>query len=174
MKKIYTKTGDRGTTGTLKGRISKSNELAIALGTVDELNSTIGVVRGYLIHDLRFIKIDEVLHDMQENLLNVGSSLAGSPVKLTGKETKRLEKLIDVLTTDLPKLNNFIFPSGPTPVGHLHVARTVARRAERAVIAAEVTDKHILTYMNRLSDSLFTVARWVNSALRGADQIWKK
>jgi cob(I)alamin adenosyltransferase len=174
MNKIYTKTGDKGTTGTLKGRISKSNELAIALGTVDELNSNIGVVRGYLIHDLRFISIDKELHNIQNNLLNLGSSLAGSELKISATETKKLEKLIDKLTADLPKLSNFIFPTGPTPVGQLHVARTVARRAERAVIAAEISDKNILSYLNRLSDALFTIARWVNMKLRGVDEVWNK
>lgn len=174
MNKIYTKTGDKGTTGTLKGRISKSNELATALGTIDELNSNIGVVRGSLIHDLRFVLIDSSLHDIQENLLNIGSSMAGSEIKISAIETKKLEKLIDKLTKDLPKLSNFIFPTGPTPVGQLHVARTVARRAERAVVAAEITDKNILSYLNRLSDALFTIARFVNMTLRGIDEVWKK
>jgi cob(I)alamin adenosyltransferase len=174
MNKIYTKIGDKGSTGTFKGRISKSDDLAVALGTVDELNSSVGVVRGFLIHDLRFSNIDKELHTIQDNLLNIGSSLAGSEIKISAAETKKLEKLIDKLTAELPKLANFIFPTGPTPVGQLHVTRTIARRAERAVVAAEITDKNILSYLNRLSDVLFTMARWVNLKLHRVDEVWKK
>jgi len=173
MSKIYTKTGDGGKTGTFHGRMAKSAELAEALGNVDEVNSLIGVVRGSMQHDQRFREIDEELHRIQNNLLTVGSSLAGSGMKVSAGETTRLEKMIDKLTYELPKLSNFIFPAGPGPVGQIHVARTVCRRAERRIVAAEVKDKNILKYINRLSDALFTMARWVNWRLGGAEEVWR-
>lgn len=161
MTKIYTKTGDRGTTGTFHGRMAKSDQLAQALGTIDELNSWIGMCR----HNTPF---DEELKRMQNNLLIVGSCLAGSEKRLKDEETKRLERLIDKLTKELPKLSNFIFPTG-----ELQVARSVCRRAEREVVAAEVKDKNILKYLNRLSDALFTMGRWVNFKLGLEEEVWR-
>lgn len=162
--KIYTKTGDSGTTGTLLGRMSKADQLAHTLGTVDELNSWIGLVR--TIHPVFF---DTELHDIQNNLLIIGANLAGSKgVKMKPNQTLKLEKLIDKFTLDLPKLTNFIFPTG-----HLHVARTICRRLEREVVALEVTDKNILKYLNRLSDALFTLARWINIRLGIPEEAWR-
>ncbi len=165
MSKIYTKTGDQGTTGTLYGRMSKADQLAHTLGTVDELNSWIGLVRS--IHPVFF---DAELRNIQNNLLIIGANLAGSKgVKLKPSETIKLEKLIDKLTADLPKLNNFIFPTG-----HLHVARTICRRLEREVVGLEGREGlgNIKKYLNRLSDALFTLARWVNIRMGIAEEIW--
>lgn len=153
MSKIYTKTGDRGTTGTFRGRMAKSDQLAQALGTIDELNSWIGVCRHHAPHD------DE-LKRVQNNLLTIGSQLAGSEKRIRPGETAHLEKLIDKLTKDLPKLSNFIYPKG-----NLQIARAVCRRAEREVVSAEIKEKNILKYLNRLSDALFTLGRWVNWTL---------
>ncbi|MDO8488274.1 MAG: cob(I)yrinic acid a,c-diamide adenosyltransferase [bacterium] len=168
-KKIYTKTGDRGTTSTFHGRISKSDQLAIALGAIDELNSWIGVSRHHT-------ALDDQLKSVQKNLLIIGSSLAGSGLTITATETRNLEKLIDKLTRELPKLANFIYP-----VGWLQVTRSVARRAEREV-ATLFLDKnfpkprnsiHILKYLNRLSDALFTLARWTNFKAGIEEEVWK-
>jgi cob(I)alamin adenosyltransferase len=173
MKKIYTKTGDKGTTGTLLGRMSKSDQLAHTLGTVDELNSWIGLCRSEIPKQLAVI--DKILRDIQNNLLIIGATLAGSKgVKLTPGETTKLERLIDNLTADLPKLDNFIYPTGVLPSTHLHITRTVSRRLEREVVALESVDKHVLTYLNRLSDALFTLARWVNLKLGGEEEVWRK
>ena len=141
MNKIYTKTGDRGTTGTFRGRMAKDDQLAQALGAVDELKK------------------------IQSNLLIIGSQLAGSEKRIKSSEITHLEKLIDKLTKDLPKLSNFIFP-----MGYLQVARAVCRRAERETVAAlnaqpSAHNKNILKYLNRLSDALFTMGRWVNLTL---------
>lgn len=160
MTKIYTKTGDKGTTGTFFGRIDKSAQLARALGAVDELNSWIGMSRHKTL-------LDEELKRIQKNLLTIGSSLSGSGLKVSSSETTRLEKLIDKLTKELPKLSNFIYPKGP-----LQIARSVARRAEREVVALEIKDKSILKYLNRLSDVLFTLGRWVNHKAKIAEETW--
>ena len=173
MTKIYTKTGDKGRTGTFHGRILKSDDLAEALGAVDELNSWIGLVRGFTIYELRFKTIDVELHRIQNNLLTIGSGMAGSGRKIRPQESKKLENRIDKWTGDLPKLGNFIYPTGAGPAGQLHVARTVCRRAERKIVAAGITDKNTLKYINRLSDALFTLARWVNWKLGGEEEVWK-
>lgn len=163
--KIYTKTGDKGTTGTLLGRMSKSDQLAHTLGTIDELNSWIGLVRSE-----RPVFFDAEYKSIQNNLLVIGANLAGSKgVKLGSMETRKLEKLIDHLTTDLPKLTNFIFPTGP-----IHVARTISRRLEREIVALEIKDNNMLKYLNRLSDALFTMARWVNLRLGVVEEVWRK
>lgn len=161
--KIYTKTGDAGTTGTFFGRMSKADQLAHTLGTVDELNSWIGLIRSQTPNFF-----DNELHNIQNNLLIIGSNLAGSKTrKLKPNETLKLEKLIDKLTADLPTIHNFIFPIGP-----IHVARTISRRLEREVVALEIKDKNILKYLNRLSDALFTIARWVNNRLGIEEEVW--
>ncbi len=161
MSKIYTKTGDRGTTSTFHGRITKDNQLAKALGAIDELNSCIGLSR----HQN---SVDTELKRIQKNLLTIGSSLSGSGLKISALETRNLEKLIDKLTKDLPKLANFIYPKG-----ELQLARTVARRAEREVVALEIKDKNILKYLNRLSDALFTFGRWTNWRKGIDEEVWK-
>src|SRR3989344_1060333 len=130
---IYTKKGDKGNTGTFLGRISKSDQLAAAIGTVDELNSWIGLCRQQSVSpssvpplNLRGGKlkggdIGKELKKIQKNLFIIGSGLAGSGLKISSTETRRLEKLIDKLTDELPKLSNFIYPTG-----YLQVARAVA------------------------------------------------
>lgn len=157
-------------TGTFLGRMAKSDKLAQGLGAVDELNSWIGLCRSqYSVFNIRYSVIDSELKKIQNNLLILGSQLAGSKKKLRYEETKRLEKLIDKLTKDLPKLANFIYPKG-----YLQVARSVCRRAEREVVAAEIKDKNVLKYLNRLSDALFTMARWVNFKRGGMEEVWKR
>jgi len=161
MGKIYTKTGDRGTTGTFLGRVAKNELLPEALGTIDELNSAIGACRFNT-------AVDAELRQMQKNLLTIGSSLSGSGVKINSSETRELEKLIDRLTKELPKLANFIYPVGP-----LQVARSICRRAERKIVELGPVDKNILKYLNRLSDALFTLARFVNYKSGVSEEVWK-
>lgn len=184
-KKIYTKTGDKGETGTMKGRMSKSDALTSAIGVVDELNSWVGLVRSSISPssvpplNLRGGKggdIEKELKKIQNNLFIIGSILAGSKAqRFRGSEVTRLEELIDRLTLKLPKLNNFVYP-----IGYLQVARSVARRAEREVVAAieyksvRVEEyKNILKYLNRLSDALFVTARWVNFQFKVGEEVWK-
>ncbi len=159
--KIYTKKGDQGNTKTLRGAISKGDQLAIALGTIDELNSWVGVCREQ--HPL----LDTELHRIQHNLLNIGSGLAGSEKKINAGETMHLEEVIDTMTAELTELTHFVFP-----VGFLQVARTVARRCEREVVKTEIGSVETLQYLNRLSDGLFTMARWMNMKLGIVEEVW--
>lgn len=166
MTKIYTKTGDKGTTSTFGGRITKDNQLAKALGAIDELNSWVGICRNRT-------PLDVELKRIQKNLLTIGSNLSGSGLKISTAETKYLEKLIDKLTKELPKLSNFIYPKG-----FLQVARSVCRRCEREVVAAmnyepKTMNKSTLKYLNRLSDALFTMGRWVNFKMGMEEEVWK-
>jgi cob(I)alamin adenosyltransferase len=166
MNKIYTKKGDKGKTKTFGGPISKADQLAVALGTIDELNSWIGVCRQmFSVQDLVFNKN---LQNMQTNLMIINSIIAGSKkYSLKGAETARLEKIIDKLQKDLPELTNFVYP-----MGFLQVARAVARRAEREVITIS-QDKNILKYLNRLSDALFVMARYGNQKQGIFEEVWK-
>lgn len=171
MNKIYTKTGDKGTTGTFLGRMSKADNLAEALGTIDELNSWIGI----LVFGNRYSVIGIELHNIQTNLMIINSILAGSTKhKFKSGETKKLEKLIDKLTKDLPELKNFIYP-----VGNLQLARAVCRRCEREVVKLERESvrageyKNILKYLNRLSDALFVMGRWNNLKMGAKEEVWK-
>lgn len=179
MGKIYTRAGDRGTTGTFVGRMAKSDQLATAIGTVDELNSWIGMCKETVSPSSvpplnlrggkkRGVILGVELKRIQNNLLTIGSQLAGSEKRLGNEETKRLERLIDKLTKELPKLTNFIYPIGP-----LQVVRTVCRRAEREVVATARKDKNILKYLNRLSDALFTMGRWVNFKIGIKEEVWR-
>lgn len=142
----------------MKGRMAKSDQLAVALGSIDELNSWVGAIRS-----------DLPLKNVQTNLFIIGAILAGSKKhKFRSSETIKLEKLIDKLTLQMPKLNNFIYP-----IGYLQVARSVARRAEREVVALGIKNNNILKYLNRLSDALFVMARWVNVQSRIKEDVWR-
>ncbi len=165
MNKIYTKTGDKGLTGTFLGRMSKADDLAEALGAIDELNSWIGIS----VFSIRYSVIGIELHNIQTNLMIINSILAGSAKhKFKNGETKKLEKIIDKLTKDLPELKNFIYP-----IGYLQLARAVCRRAERKVVKLEQENKNILKYLNRLSDALFVMGRWENFKIGAKEEMWK-
>jgi len=188
VKKIYTKTGDRGKTKTFLGEMSKADNLAEALGSVDELNSWLGLCRS-LIFNLKFEILNQYsnlnaqLKNIQTNLLAIGSTLAGSVKnnKNLNVETRKLEKEIDRMTKELPRLTNFIYP-----VGDIQVARSVCRRAERVVVRffsgtpfgfpPNLGGKNkggILKYLNRLGDYLFVLARWVNWMNKIKEEIWR-
>src|SRR3989344_4936364 len=170
--KIYTRTGDKGKTSLFDGkRVFKYDKKVEAYGTIDELNSAIGVAMAEISNKRKkkgLPLITEELEEIQKDLLEIGSSLAVSialPVDQLKDRPQEFEKLIDKLTRQLPPLTQFILPGGGKGGAHLHVARTVARRAERRVVGlskTEKVDEIIIIYLNRLSDLLFTMARFVN------------
>lgn len=176
--KIYTKTGDDGTTGLQGGkRVSKSDLRIIAYGAVDETNSTLGVA---LSHDTDS-DIRELLTRIQNELFVAGSDLSNpdlgkSDNRVTEKMVENLEKNIDRFEAELNPLTNFILPGGHQVAAHLHMARTVARRAETDVVALskdEQINLHCQKYLNRLSDLLFVLARVVNKRNGTSDIVWK-
>ena len=177
--KIYTKTGDDGSTGLLGGsRVAKSDPRIECYGTVDELNASIG---------LAAVAADAALRTrlgcLQGELFSLGSQLAlpeddrATPMApmLDPQLVERLEAEIDTATAELAPLRNFILPGGSEPAARLHLSRTICRRAERLAVglAETVPAKHIaVKYLNRLSDWLFVEARYVNHRLGVADVIW--
>ena len=165
--KIYTKTGDDGTTGLFGGARLPKNHIRIeAYGTVDELNSVIG----WLMTHIDDSDSKTLLLSIQSRLFTVGSNLASDPDKemitpdLVDEDIKTIEESIDAMQHDLPQLKHFILPGGSPSVSAAHLARTVCRRAERRCVAlafeSEVEPKIIL-YLNRLSDYFFVLARWL-------------
>ena len=178
--KLYTKTGDDGTTGLFGGdRVAKASPRVEAYGTVDETNAFLGVARSTGLD----ASIDAVLAQVQEDLFTLGAELACVP----GKEAKlpaapisdgdiaRLESAIDVADAACPPLANFVLPGGSPQAAALHVARTVARRAERAVLALRdgPVRPQVVVYLNRLSDLLFALARQSNVVAAVPDVPWK-
>lgn len=177
--KLYTKTGDDGTTGLFGGgRVPKASERVEAYGTVDEANAAIGVARATRLD----ASIDGVLARVQEDLFTIGAELACVP----GKEAKlnmpligepdiaRLEHAIDEADAACPPLKSFVLPGGSPQAAALHVARTVSRRAERAVLSLSDAParREVLVYLNRLSDLLFALARRANVIAGVEDVPW--
>jgi cob(I)alamin adenosyltransferase len=178
--KIYTKTGDQGLTSLFGGkRVSKSDLRIDTYGTVDELNSWIGVLRDQSVNQSR----QEILVEIQDRLFTIGSILATEPentkVKipaLTESDITLLENKMDEMDAILPPMRFFVLPGGHASVSFGHVARTVCRRAERLVIAlslAEKVDPFVIQYMNRLSDYLFMLCRTMTFELRVEETPWK-
>lgn len=186
MVKIYTRTGDRGQTSLFGGkRISKASLQVEAYGTVDELNSAIGVaITEVLSIKYQVSSIKKELIKIQHDLFTIGSILASSSTKRYTLDPRRLknrvtdfERLIDQLTEKLPQLRNFILPGGGKAGAALHLARAVSRRAERRVVALSKRQpviSDILVYLNRLSDLLFTMARFANYQQKQKEIIWEK
>jgi cob(I)alamin adenosyltransferase len=178
--KIYTKTGDLGETSLFDGtRVSKTNQRVAAYGEVDELNACLGVARAAGPDP----QIGELISRLQRDLFALGARLADPRHKIADRVEKaqigedditRLEGWIDQLESELPPLRHFILAGGAPAGAALHLARTVSRRAERAVltIGAGDVDPHILVYMNRLSDLLFVMARAVNHRAGVPEQEW--
>jgi cob(I)alamin adenosyltransferase len=180
MARIYTKTGDAGETGLFDGtRVSKADARVEAYGAVDELAAWLGLVRAGGADD----DLGEMIVDIQRRLFALGAHLADprhriadrvSKVNLGKDDVTRLEQWIDQLDFDLPKLDTFILAGG-TPAGAgLHVARTVCRRAERriAALGVDAVDALVVTYVNRLSDLLFMMARTVNYRAGSSEIEW--
>jgi cob(I)alamin adenosyltransferase len=178
--KIYTKTGDQGMTSLFGGkRISKADLRIDTYGTVDELNSWVGLLRDQEVNHSR----KEILLIIQDRLFTIGSMLATEPgnikVKipvLSEKDVVVLENEIDAMDSALPPMRSFVLPGGHTAVSFAHVTRTVCRRAERLVIAlneTEPVDALIIVYLNRLSDYLFVLARKMSNELNVEEAPWK-
>lgn len=178
--KIYTKTGDKGTTSLFGGkRVSKSDLRIETYGTIDELNSYVGLVRDQAVNQNR----KNVLVEIQDRLFTIGSILATEPgntkVKIPSliqKDVTNLEKEIDAMDASLPPMKSFVLPGGHQAVSFCHVARTVCRRAERLVIALdgqEKIDALVIQYLNRLSDYLFMLSRKMSAELNAEEMPWK-
>jgi cob(I)alamin adenosyltransferase len=165
--KIYTKTGDSGMTGLFGGkRISKDDARIEAYGTLDELNSFLG----FLNIGFSENKYNTVLFDVQNRLFDIGSHLASDPEKhvlpsgITSEDISELERFMDDMDAELPPLKNFILPGGHVIVAQAHICRTICRRAERRVVTLQQyseIDPMIVMYLNRLSDFLFILARFL-------------
>jgi cob(I)alamin adenosyltransferase len=178
--KIYTKTGDQGTTSLFGGkRVSKADLRIDAYGTVDELNSFMGLIRDQDVNQKR----KDVLVKIQNTLFIIGSTLATEPGNTKAKipslqeaDIVLLEKEIDAMDETLPPLRFFILPGGHPSVSFCHVARTVCRRAERLTMALheqEPTDPLVIKYLNRLSDYLFMLSRKMTNELGVEEIAWK-
>lgn len=177
--KIYTKKGDQGSTGLIGGtRVSKGDVRIEAYGTVDELNSYIGLISTLAI-DLRYVS---QLQEIQDRLFTIGSHLAADPEKskmqlpdLTESDVEKLEHWMDVMDEALPALTAFILPSGHPISAHAHVARCICRRAERMAVSLdelEGVEALVLTYLNRLSDYLFVLARKISLDNGTTEHTW--
>ena len=191
LTRIYTRTGDDGTTGLVGGQRVRKNALRIeAYGTIDECSSAIGMARaelrassGHPEPSERDRRLDAWLGWAQDVLFNIGSDLAtlpkdrwdGMPL-VTDADVKALERAIDEAQRDLEPLANFIHPGGSRAGAGLHLARTIARRAERLIVTLREEDDGISPlvqqYVNRLSDALFVWARWVNADLNVPEYLW--
>jgi cob(I)alamin adenosyltransferase len=180
--KIYTKTGDKGTTSLIGGtKVPKSHLRIEAYGTVDELNSYVGLCRDLLADE----QSRTVLQEVQDRLFTIGSALACDPVKepkmqipdLEEKDVTLLEKEIDKMNESLAPMKSFILPGGHATVSHIHIARCVCRRAERCCVRLEMEGNElepvIIKYINRLSDYLFVLARYASWLLKAEEIPWK-
>jgi cob(I)alamin adenosyltransferase len=180
--KIYTKTGDKGTTSLIGGtKVPKSHLRIEAYGTVDELNSYTGLCKDLLTDN----QSKTILQEIQDRLFTIGSSLACDPEKepkmkipdLKETDITLLEKEIDRMNETLPPMKSFILPGGHATVSHLHIARCICRRAERCCVKLESesleVDPIIIKYLNRLSDYLFMLARYIAHQLKAEEIPWK-
>jgi cob(I)alamin adenosyltransferase len=175
LSKIVTRTGDAGTTGLGDGsRVPKDSQRIEAIGTVDELNSTLGVLlAGGVPEDVR-----ACLLEVQHDLFDLGGELSIPGYNaVTDEHVTRLEDAVERFNAGLPPLKEFILPGGSPAAAHAHVARTVCRRAERAVVAlgtVEAVSEQTRRYLNRLSDLMFVLSRVLNRAAGGADVLWQR
>lgn len=178
--KIYTKTGDKGQTGLIGGtRIAKFDIRIEAYGTVDELNSHIGLIRDQDLQE----QTKTILIEIQDRLFTIGSLLAADPEKnkmtlpqISESDIELLEKEIDAMNEYLPEMKFFVLPGGHTTISFCHIARCVCRRAERCVLRlneeAEVNEL-VYKYLNRLSDYLFVLSRKITNDLNATETPWK-
>ena len=184
LNKIYTRTGDAGTTGLGSGeRVTKFNIRVAAYGTVDEANAAIGMARihlgpGHPDVDAMLVRIQNDMFDLGADLCvpDRGEKLSYEPLRMTQAQVDRLEREIDQLNANIAPLRSFVLPGGSPGAAALHVARTVSRRAERemvelASVKTEIVSDAALKYINRLSDFLFVASRYVNDGGK-ADVLW--
>ena len=179
---IYTKTGDKGETSLANGqRVAKTDARIEAYGTVDELNSWVGLLRASLQpsavsrqHSDRFGQVDEQLAWIQNKLFNLGAALSEAPGEwLTEAAVHQLEEWIDGMQAEVPPMRAFILPAGGETVCRCQVCRTICRRAERKMIEAQSSEIE-LRFINRLSDYLFVLARFIGNINGEAEAAWKK
>jgi cob(I)alamin adenosyltransferase len=183
LNRIYTKTGDAGTTALGSGeRVPKTSPRIAAYGTVDETNAAIGVARTHLTAepdvDAMLIRVQNDMFDLGADLCvpDTGKKLPYEPLRVADAQVARLESEIDRMNEELEPLRSFILPGGSAAAAALHVARTISRRAERmmvelAAVPGEIVSPPALKYINRLSDFLFVAARYVNDRGR-SDVLW--
>ncbi len=189
INKVYTRTGDRGETALVGGKRVPKDSLRIeAYGTIDELNSIVGLARVFNEESLdageahRFL--DEVLCQIQDELFDLGSELATPPeffqqgmYRVGDKEIDRLEKLMDKCQKDLEPLTSFILPGGGRVGAYLHQCRTVCRRAERDILRLsreEEINPAVIKYVNRLSDLFFVLSRWIAKQTGEQEYLWQR
>ncbi|HHH44424.1 MAG TPA: cob(I)yrinic acid a,c-diamide adenosyltransferase [Gammaproteobacteria bacterium] len=175
LSKIYTRTGDAGTTGLGDGSRTDKDSLRIeACGAVDELNSVIGVLSSHELRQDIAAELNRVAHD----LFDIGGELSiPGHCMVTDQQVERIEQCLDRLNADLEPLKEFILPGGSTAAALCHQARTVCRRAERRVVTlarGEEINRASLRYLNRLSDLLFVMARTLNHVDGGQDVLWQR
>jgi len=183
LNKIYTRTGDDGTTGlTGRHRRPKHDLRVSAYGTVDETNACIGLVRLHTAHDG---VVDGILARIQNDLFDLGADLSTlgtkeelkyEPLRVVADQVDRLEREIDLLNEEIPPIRSFVLPGGSPAAAHLHLARTVCRRAERLTVELRMTpgeevSAECVKYLNRLSDLLFVMSRYLNDK-GAADVLW--
>ena len=183
LNRIYTRRGDQGQTSLVGGQRAPKNALRIeCYGTVDELNSFIGLAGVTAAGSPATSRLAAILRRVQHELFNLGSILATLPEdvgpqqpRVTSEEVAQLEREIDNANAELPPLRSFVLPGGSRLCAELHVCRTVCRRAERLVVAlaqSEVVPEEAIQYLNRLSDALFVWSRWVNHVLGAQEVLW--
>jgi cob(I)alamin adenosyltransferase len=181
LNKIYTRTGDNGTTALVAGPRRDKHDLRVeSYGTVDETNAAVGLAR---LHITELPDLDGMLLRIQNDLFDLGADLATpetqeelpyEPLRIAEAQTDRLEQEIDLLNGQLQPLKSFVLPGGSPAAAHLHLARTIARRAERVMVELsrqEAVSAAALRYINRLSDFLFVAARYANDCGQ-ADILW--
>lgn len=183
LNKIYTRTGDNGETSLVNGhRVSKHSVRPSAFGSVDELNSILGVCR---LHTgaMADQKFDDMLSRIQNDLFDLGADLATphnesrgeGDLRITDGQVNRLEEEIDTMNADLAPLTSFVLPGGTAAAAYIHLARAQARRAEREMTelaTQEVVGEPAMQFINRLSDHLFVMARYINN-IEDSDVLWK-
>ncbi len=183
LNKIYTRTGDNGETSLVNGhRVSKHSVRPSAFGSVDELNSILGVCR---LHTgaMADQKFDDMLSRIQNDLFDLGADLATphnesrgeGDLRITDGQVNRLEEEIDAMNAELAPLTSFVLPGGTAAAAHIHLARAQARRAEREMTelaTQEVVGEPAMQFINRLSDHLFVMARYINN-IEDSDVLWK-
>ena len=187
LNRIYTKRGDAGETSLAGGqRLAKDSPRIEAYGTVDELNSFVGLAnvscQEQIGRDPRIGLLVDIMRRVQHELFNLGSILATKPedvhpkqARITEVEVQQLEREIDAMNEDLPSLRSFVLPGGTRLNAELHVGRTVCRRAERLLVTLsreEPVPPEAIQYLNRLSDAMFVWSRWVNFVLHTPEVLW--
>jgi cob(I)alamin adenosyltransferase len=188
INRVYTRTGDLGETGLAGGqRVPKDGARIEAYGTVDELNSFLGLARATVTEmagtEPRLATLADIMLRVQHELFNLGSILATLPqdvhakqARVTDAEVEQFEREMDAMNEDLPPLRSFVLPGGSRLNGELHVARTVCRRAERACVAlgrVEGIPPETVRYLNRLSDALFVWSRWASHVTHAPETLWQ-